>query len=54
MRFTLKGQADGTIGTHRLIKNVRQWSGEIDGREMVKAYWMASEGWRVEMGSCTH
>ena len=49
LRFMLKGQGNGTIGTHRLIKNVGQWSGEIDGRERekVKACWMASSGWRV-------
>ncbi len=50
LRFMLKGQGDGTIGTHRLIKNVRQWSGEIDGRKMVRTCWIASEGWRVKEG----
>ena len=46
----LKGRGNGTIGTHKLIKNVWQWSGEIDGEEMVKACWMASGGGRVKMG----
>ena len=46
----LKDRGNGTIARDKLIKNVWQWSGEIDGRERKREKWSRHVGWRVKVG----